>query len=119
MSAETDRIIAAIDAAIERKIIVARLTTDYQAKYSALAEANGMKAARDIVLRVSQQDTTSRRAPSITPEQAEALARLVQRIASWNNARWVQHLRSDVGDENADAIIAWVHHNIGPVSVGS
>lgn len=44
----------------------------------------------------------------LTTRQAAAMERLLGRVASWSTATWVQHLRYDVGDADAEAIVAWM-----------
>jgi hypothetical protein len=41
--------------------------------------------------------------------QRTALSELLTRIGSWTSARWDQHLRYEVGDVDADAIIRWLN----------
>lgn len=49
------------------------------------------------------------RSPALlSARQREGLATVLTRIGSWTNARWDQHLRFEVGDEDADAIVAWL-----------
>lgn len=52
---------------------------------------------------------------NLTSRQTDALELLLTRIGSWTTARWDQHLRNEVGDEDANAIIAWLKdHDILP-----
>ncbi len=56
----------------------------------------------------------------LTERQRSAFARMLCFIGSWTNARYDQHLRYDVGDEDADAIINWLHaEGINPEEVGN
>lgn len=49
----------------------------------------------------------------LTPRQQGAMLHLLARVASWTNARWDQHLREDVGDPDANAIVAWAILHLG------
>ena len=42
------------------------------------------------------------------PEVSRALARLLIRIGSWTSARFDQHIRHELADERADAVLAWL-----------
>jgi hypothetical protein len=58
--------------------------------------------------------------PRLTQRQADAFCWLLLRIANWTPARWDQHLRDEVGDEDTNAIIAAVKNIFGdPVEVGN
>lgn len=41
----------------------------------------------------------------LTPRQRLGMSLLLLRIASWTNARFDQHLRDEIGDEDADAVL--------------
>lgn len=55
--------------------------------------------------------------PIVSAFHRKAFTRLLERIGSWTDARWDQHLRQDVGDEHADVVIAavqrFVDHDAG------
>lgn len=52
---------------------------------------------------------------ALTIRQRKALETILTRIGSWTSSRWDQHLRHEVGDEDANAIIAWLaKHGINP-----
>ena len=53
----------------------------------------------------------------LTPKQKAAVLTLLQRIGSWTNARWDQHLMYDVGDEDTRVIIKWAREQLGPGKV--
>lgn len=52
----------------------------------------------------------------LTTKQKAAVLTMLQRIGSWTAARWDQHLRYDVGDEDTDVILKWAHEQLGPGS---
>ena len=57
---------------------------------------------------------------SLTERQRTAFAKMLCFISSWTSARYDQHLRYDVGDEDADAIINWLHaEGINPEEIGN
>ena len=53
-------------------------------------------------------DRTERAPPTVRL----ALDFLLTRIGSWTHARWDQHLRSEIGDVSADAVIEWIVENL-------
>jgi hypothetical protein len=50
--------------------------------------------------------------PELTKEQGDAVFYLLTQIGSWTEARWDQHLRYIICDEEADAIIAWMGKHV-------
>lgn len=51
----------------------------------------------------------------LSERQKNALRTLLMKIGSMSNARYDQWLRHDVGDEDTDAIVAWLRtHGIDP-----
>lgn len=71
-------------------------------------------AEREIAL-LMQTARASSPWDSLTPRQAAGLRRVLQRVASMSSARWDQHLRYEIEDEDADAAIAWVTRELGIV----
>ncbi len=46
----------------------------------------------------------------LNERQRQALSKILSRVASWTAVRWDQHLRHDVGDEDASAVITWLRN---------
>jgi hypothetical protein len=44
----------------------------------------------------------------MTKRQREAICRILNRVGSWTTARFDQHLRYDVGDEDANEILSFL-----------
>lgn len=51
-------------------------------------------------------------ADPLSEDQSAVLGRLLKSLACRTGARWDQHLRYDVGDEQAEPIIEWVHQHL-------
>lgn len=49
----------------------------------------------------------------LTPLQRRAMRAVLIKVGSWTHARFDQHLRNDVGDAEADAIMKWVESELG------
>jgi hypothetical protein len=53
-------------------------------------------------------DDFNRRGEVLTARQCQGVYAVLIRIASWTPNRFDQHLRHEIGDEDADAILKWL-----------
>ncbi len=56
--------------------------------------------------------------PQLTERQRRGMRRTLWRLASATSSRWDQHLRDFIGDEDADAVIAWVKLELNAMPEG-
>lgn len=47
----------------------------------------------------------------LTDRQKKGLEKILNMIASWTAARWDQHLRYEIPDEDANNVIKWLSEN--------
>jgi coenzyme F420-reducing hydrogenase gamma subunit len=53
--------------------------------------------------------------PPLTARQRFGLRMVLLRVCSWTSARYDQHLRYEIGDQDADAVISWLErHGLDP-----